>query len=150
MTVQIDNAADRTAFARVYAEVQQFYARHMYLLDSGAGREWAETFTSDGVFAPPSAPRPIAGRAALAAGVEQAHAELREKGEQHRHLLLSVDVRPQMDGSLAVRSYAQIIATPRGGEPRVHLMCVTHDVLVRDADGRLLVRHRRVTRDDRP
>ncbi|PYC64830.1 hydroxylacyl-CoA dehydrogenase [Micromonospora arborensis] len=149
MTVQVENVVDRTAFARVYAEVQQFYARHMYLLDSGAAREWAETFTPDGVFAAPSAPQPIVGRAALTAGVEQAHAELRDKGEQHRHLLLSVDVAPQQDGSLVVRSYAQIIATPRGGAPRLHLMCVTRDLLVRDADGRLLVRHRRVTRDDR-
>ncbi|MFI2714633.1 nuclear transport factor 2 family protein [Micromonospora sp. NPDC018662] len=149
MTVQTENVPDRTAFARVYAEVQQFYAWHMHLLDSGAAREWADTFTPDGVFAPPSAPRPIVGRDALAAGAEQAHAELRRKGEQHRHLLLSVNVRPQDDGSLTVRSYAQIVATPRDGEPRLHLMCVTHDVLVRGADGQLLVRHRRVTRDDR-
>lgn len=140
---------NRQAIAEIYAEVQNFYARHMYLLDSGAAQEWADTFTADGVFAPPSAPEPIVGRAALAAGVRESVIRLRERAEQHRHVLLSVDVQPQRDGSLLVRSYAQVIATPRGGEPRLHLMCVTHDVLVRE-DGELRVKHRRVSRDDQP
>ena len=61
--------------------------------------------------------------------------------------LLALDVDPRPDGSLVVRSYAQIVATPRGGEPRVHLMCETHDVLVREG-GALVVKNRRVTRDD--
>ncbi|MGP4020952.1 nuclear transport factor 2 family protein [Saccharopolyspora sp. 5N708] len=135
-------------FAETYARVQQFYARHMYLLDTGAAEEWAATFTADGVFEPPSAPEPIAGRQALTSGVRAAKAALAEKGEQHRHLLLSLDVEPRPDGSLRVRSYAQIIATPRGGQPRLHLMCVTHDRLVTE-DGELRVAHRKVTRDDR-
>jgi SnoaL-like protein len=139
---------EERGLAEIYARVQQFYARHMYLLDTGAAEEWAATFTADGVFAPPSAPEPIVGREALTAGVREAKAKLVEIGEQHRHLLLSLDVEPQADGTLEVRSYAQIIATPRGGQPRLHLMCVTFDKLVTE-DGELRVAHRRVTRDDR-
>lgn len=140
---------EQHTFAELYARVQQFYARHMWLLDSGAGTDWAATFTEDGVFAPPSAPQPIVGRAALAEGVRDARQRLDEAGEQHRHVLVSLDVVPRADGAVEVRSYAQIIATPRDGQPRLHLMCVTHDVLV-ERDGELLVAHRRVTRDDRP
>ncbi|MFE0038597.1 nuclear transport factor 2 family protein [Streptomyces sp. NPDC058992] len=132
----------------LYAEVQQFYAHHMHLLDAGDGEGWARTFTEDGSFAPPSLPEPVVGRDALAAGVHKAAAALSETGEVHRHLLGMVSVRPCEDGELKVRSYAQIIATPRGGSPRLHLMCVCDDVLVR-VDGELKVRARRVTRDDR-
>ncbi|MFB6555105.1 MULTISPECIES: nuclear transport factor 2 family protein [unclassified Streptomyces] len=132
----------------VYAEVQQFYAHHMHLLDAGDGEGWALTFTEDGSFAPPSLPEPVVGRHALATGVNKAAAALAEAGEVHRHLLSMVSVEPRQDGELSVRSYAQIIATPRGGSPRLHLMCVCDDVLVR-VDGELKVRERRVTRDDR-
>lgn len=131
----------------VYAEVQQFYAHHMHLLDAGNGEGWALTFTEDGSFEPPSLPEPVVGRDALATGVNKAAAALSEAGEVHRHLLSMVSVEPREDGELCVRSYAQIIATPRGGSPRIHLMCVCDDVLVR-VDGELKVRERRVTRDD--
>jgi uncharacterized protein (TIGR02246 family) len=135
--------------AQVVTEVQQFYARHMHLLDEGDAEGWARTFTENGVFAPPSLPEPVRGREALAAGVRKSAAGLAESGEVHRHVLSMVHVDPLDDDALAVRSYAQIFATPRGGEPRLHLLCVCEDVLVRE-NGRLLVRERRVTRDDRP
>ncbi|MCE7081113.1 nuclear transport factor 2 family protein [Streptomyces sp. ST2-7A] len=139
-----------TAFAALYAEVQQFYARHMWLLDSGDAEAWAAGFTEDGVFAPPSAPRPIRGRRELVAGVRKAREELAARREQHRHMLLSLDVEPGEKGRIAVRGYAQIIATVHDEQPRVHLMCVTYDVLVREEDGELRILERRVTRDDRP
>ena len=44
------------------AEVQQFYARQMHLLDSGEADAWAETFTEDGVFAANAHPEPARGR----------------------------------------------------------------------------------------
>lgn len=142
--------AGGSRFEAIYAEVQQFYARHMHLLDGGDGEGWAQTFTEDGLFVPPSAPEGVRvrGRADLAAGVRAAAAALAEAGETHRHLLSMVTVEEPADGTLRVRSYAQIIATPQGGTPRLHLMCVCDDVLVRDG-GELRVRERRVTRDDR-
>lgn len=136
-------------FERLYAEVQQFYSRQMQLLDSGAAEEWAQTFTADGSFAPPSLPEPVRGRANLAAGARKAAAQRAEAGEVHRHLLGTTSVRPQPDGSLKATSYTQVVVTPRGGTPRTQLMCVCEDVLVRE-DGELRVRERHVTRDDRP
>ncbi|MGH3939498.1 MAG: nuclear transport factor 2 family protein [Pseudonocardiaceae bacterium] len=149
MSVRTESvSADTPAFEALYAEVQQFYAQHMHLLDTGAAEEWARTFTDDGVCKLPSAPEPIRGRIALAAGVHKAAAGLAEAGEVHRHVLGMLAVTPQADGSLQVRSYAQIIATPQGGQPRLHLMCVCEDVLVREG-GELRVWKRRVTRDDK-
>lgn len=141
--------AGHPSFERLYAEVQQFYAWQSHLLDDGAAVEWAETYTADGSFDPPSAPRPVRGRADLAAGVREAAAERARTGETHRHIFSATTVRPQEDGSLLARSYTQVIVTPRGGPPSHYLMCVCEDVLVREG-GELKVRQRRVTRDDRP
>jgi hypothetical protein len=150
VSVHVETAEDTGAdFARTYAEVQQFYARHMHLLDAFAAEEWARTFTEDGVFAPPSLPEPVRGRANLAAGLRKTAADLAEAGEVRRHCVMMIDVRPQGDGTLAVRSYTQVISTVRGeDQSRLLLMCVCDDILVRE-DGELRVRERRVTRDDR-
>ena len=139
----------RLSLAELQAEIAQFYADHFYLLDSGQAQRWADTFTADGAFYPPHRPEPLRGRATLADGVAAAHQEYEQRGEQRRHWHGMVSVNPQPDGRLAVRCYAQIIVTPRGGTPSLHLSCVCHDVFVRE-DGRWLVAERRVTRDDRP
>lgn len=135
------------AAASLHAEVQQFYAGQFQLLDSGAAEEWADTFTEDGSFAPPTLPRPVRGKAALAAAVREAHAALAEAGEQHRHWLGMTRIDVKDADTLGVRGYALVFATPAGGESRVHRVCVCDDVLVRQ-DGEWLVRERRVSRDD--
>lgn len=146
-----DEKASATAprFDQIYAEVHQFYARHMQMLDAGAADEWAAMFTADGSFAPPSLPEPVRGRASLAAGARKAAAGLAELNETHRHWLGMVAIGPWSGGSLQVRSYAQIFAIPRGGPPRLHLTCICEDELVRE-NGELRLRQRRVTRDDQP
>jgi hypothetical protein len=58
------------------------------------------------------------------------------------------DVVERPDGALDVRSYTTVYASAVGGASRVHRVCVCEDVLVRDADGQLLVATRKVTRDD--
>ncbi|SEB30909.1 SnoaL-like domain-containing protein [Streptomyces misionensis] len=137
-------------FARLYSEVQQFYADHFQLLDSGAADEWAATFTEDGFFHPETLPEPVRGRAALAAGVRKVHQELTEAGEQRRHWHGMVSVVPREGAEvLDVRCYALVFATPQGGAPSLRLTCVCEDVLVR-VDGTWQVSERRVTRDDRP
>ncbi|MEU7004672.1 nuclear transport factor 2 family protein [Nonomuraea sp. NPDC046570] len=148
MTMRTDTASGPSLEA-LYGEVQHFYARHMQLLDSGAAEEWARGFTEDGAFWAPTLPEPARGRAVLAGGVRKTAAELAEAGETHRHLISMLSVTPEEDGSLRVRSYAQVIATAKGGEPRLYRMCVCDDVLVRDG-GELLISERRVTRDDMP
>ncbi|MFJ8888504.1 nuclear transport factor 2 family protein [Streptomyces sp. NPDC102402] len=134
--------------AVLYAEVQQYYARQMQLLDLHRPQEWAETFTEDATFDVPTLPEPVRGRAALVASTRRAHAQLAEAKEQHRHVIGMLDVRPQEDATVQVRSYAVVYASTVGQGSRVHRMCVCEDVLVRDADGRLQVRARLVTRDD--
>jgi 3-phenylpropionate/cinnamic acid dioxygenase small subunit len=140
---------ESTVFAGIYAEVQNFYAMHMHLLDGGQAEEWGEGFTADGTFTLPSQPEPARGRADIVAGAQKSIAELAAANETRRHLLSMVAVEPQADGSLKVRSYAQIIATPRDGTSRLHVMCVCEDLLVRE-NGELRLHERRVTRDDRP
>ena len=139
---------DRLTFAQIYSEVQQFYAHHFHLLDSGAAQEWAETFTEDGFFHPETLPEPVRGRAALAAGVARSHQELAEAGERRRHWHGMVSVTPRDDARvLDVRCYALIFTIPRGGTPSLRLTCVCEDVLVRVGEA-WQVKERRVTRDD--
>jgi hypothetical protein len=136
-----------TEFATLYAEIQQFYAWHMRLLDSGAADEWAASFTEDASFSLPNIPEPVVGRDSLAAAVRRSAAALAEAGEQHRHWPGVFDVVPRQDGSVAVHSYTTVFASPLGGESRVHRVCTCTDVLVREG-GTLLVKDRKVERDD--
>ncbi|MFD0395289.1 nuclear transport factor 2 family protein [Streptomyces nogalater] len=125
MSVRTDQTAapeDRAAatdpgFGHLYAQVQQFYARQMQLLDSGAAEEWAATFTEDGTFARPSSPEPARGHAELAAGARAAAERLAAEGLSHRHVIGMTAVRREPDGSVFVRSYAQVFATRRGKLP---------------------------------
>lgn len=134
---------------QAYTEVQNFYAHHFQLLDSGKAEEWAQTFAEDGFFWPQTLPEPVRGRAELTVGVRAEQDRLREAGEQRRHWHGMVAVTPREDGTLHVRCYALIFSTPKGGKPALHMTCVCEDVLVREA-GELKVLERRVTRDDLP
>ncbi|MDK1341816.1 nuclear transport factor 2 family protein [Streptomyces sp. 378] len=129
-------------------DIQQFYARHMQLLDSGEAEAWAGTFTSDATFAAPSMTEPVRGRDNIAAGARAATEGRAAAGEVHRHWVTMTTARGTADGFETV-SYVQILATARGGAPRVHLSCVMRDRLARQ-NGELLVAERRITRDDRP
>lgn len=137
----------RTPLAELRAEVEQFYARQMRALDTGMADEWAATFTQDGRFSHPASEDPVRGREAIADGARVAAQRLANAGEQRRHLLSMLHVDPRPDGTLLVRSYAQIVSTRRSAEPRLYAMCVCDDILVREG-GTLLTRERRVTRDD--
>ncbi|MFF5977462.1 nuclear transport factor 2 family protein [Streptomyces olindensis] len=129
-------------------DIQQFYARHMQLLDGGEAGAWAATFTPDATFASPSMTEPVRGRDGIAAGARAAAEGRAAAGEVHRHWVTMTTARSTAEGIETV-SCVQILATPRGGAPRVHLSCVMRDRLVR-RDGELLVAERHITRDDRP
>ncbi|MEU5811755.1 MULTISPECIES: nuclear transport factor 2 family protein [unclassified Streptomyces] len=137
------------AFGALYAEVQQFYARQMQLLDLGEAEGWAGTFTEDALFDVPTLPEPARGRAALAAACDRSAAQLAQAGLRHRHFMGMFDVAERADGAVAVRSYAIVYESAVGGSSRVHRVCVCEDVLVRSG-GALRVASRRVTRDDLP
>lgn len=147
MTEPTTTTTERGSFAEIYAEVQQFYARHFQLLDSGQAEAWADTFTEDGYFAPETLPEPVRGREALAAGVAKSYAELEAAGEQRRHWHGMVAVDQAADGTLRVRCYALIFSTLAGGHPELRLTCLCEDVLVK-VGGAWQVRSRHVTRDD--
>ncbi|MEV4053685.1 nuclear transport factor 2 family protein [Amycolatopsis sp. NPDC049688] len=134
---------------RLHHEVERFYARQMQLLDSGAAREWAATFTEDGVFTANAHPEPQRGRAAIEAGALDAISRLEAQAVQRRHWLGMLTVDHGADGTFVARTYALVIETPEHGRAAVRLSCTCRDVLVR-RDGALLVRHRQVHRDDLP
>ncbi|MER7847463.1 nuclear transport factor 2 family protein [Kitasatospora sp. NPDC096077] len=149
MTTAPDLAPGTTAWnAPLHAEVQQFYAHQMQLLDLAEAERWAATFTEDATFAVPTLPEPVRGRASLIVATTRSHAELAAAGQRHRHFMGMLDVRPRPDGAVAVRSYAIVYASEIGGESRVHRVCVCEDVLVRGEGGKLQVSARTVTRDD--
>ncbi|GAA2719544.1 MULTISPECIES: nuclear transport factor 2 family protein [Streptomyces] len=131
------------------SDIQQFYARHMQLLDDGAAEQWARTFTDDAVFAAPSLREPVRGREAIAAGARAAAEGRAGAGEVHRHWVGMTTLGPGVRDGIEAVSYVQILAVGRQGPPRVHLSCVMRDRLVRQ-DGELRVAERRITRDDRP
>lgn len=133
---------------QLYAEVQQFYARHIQLVDEGPADEAADTFAEDAsMLSPPKIAEPIVGRAALAAGLRRNLVASAQAGEVYRRCYTTMAVRPERDGRLHVRSYVQVYVTPHGGQPVLRVMCVCEDVLVRER-GVLKVERRVVTRDD--
>lgn len=151
MTTSIEPTATTeqqdASFGALYAEVQQFYAQHMQLLDSGEAEQWAAQFTEEASFDVPTLPEPVRGRDSLTAAVRRTGAQLAAAAEQHRHWQGMIDVRPQPDGTVRTRAYTLVLATVRGGDSRLHRVCVCEDVLVRE-HGRPLVSARKVTRDD--
>lgn len=139
---------DAAAFAVLYAQVQQFYARQMQLFDAADAQRWAGTFTADAVFDVPTLPAPVTGRAGLVASLTAAAAATARSGVRLRHVVSTLDVTARREGRVDVRCYTTVYATRAGGTSRVHRMCVCEDVLVPGAGGGLLVRRRRVSRDD--
>ncbi|WP_250403525.1 nuclear transport factor 2 family protein [Streptomyces cellostaticus] len=130
-----------------YQLVQQFYARQMRLLDDGRAEEWAETFTSDGVFNANAFPQPVVGRAAIAAAARAAVDDYARRGIQRRHWLGMLSVRPGDGEELLVGSYALVVETPRGGTPEIRSSSICDDVLVHEY-GTWRVKDRQIRRDD--
>jgi hypothetical protein len=140
-------AAPVSAKADLHAQVSDFYARQMRLLDDGAADAWAETFTDNGTFIASGQQAATSGRAKLAAAARASQAELAAAGIVHRHWLSMITVDQGSDGTIRARCYALVIATQRGGDSVIHRSTTCDDVLLRDGDG-FVVRSRSVTRDD--
>ena len=137
--------------AQLYAEVQQFYARQMNLIE-GADADpdaWAETFTEDAVFASPG-PQPMeVGREAIRASVQGTVDSFAAQRLDFRHWFGMIDVTEGPDGDLRTRYYALGWATPAGGALSARGSLVCHDHLVRGEDGGWRVRERRLSADGR-
>jgi 3-phenylpropionate/cinnamic acid dioxygenase small subunit len=131
----------------LYAQVQQFYAEQMRLLDDGAVREWAATFTEDGVFSANVHPEPTVGRAAIADAGGRATTELAAAGITRRHWLGMVAIRAVGPRRLHVRCYALVVSTQRGGASTISHSTTCDDDLIQ-VDGDWQVARREVRRDD--
>lgn len=128
-------------------QVMRLYARQSRLIDIGDAAGWAQTFTTDGVFASPSYPEPATGTRQLVA-FAQRFAEGNASGTVSRHVITNVDVLPgENDDRLVVHAYLQIVATPRGQVSRLVRLTTLTDQLVR-RNGAWQVAHRKVVRDD--
>lgn len=150
---QVIDVGNTTDLDQLHLQVSHFYARQMQALDDGRVEEWAATFTDDGVFAATGQPQAVTGRSAIASAAGRVRAGLDEAGVVHRHWIGMLTVEPVAPTSatepptVLARSYALVVATPRGGEPTLHRSTTCTDVLVM-TDAGPLVRDRRVTRDD--
>ncbi|MFI9812612.1 nuclear transport factor 2 family protein [Saccharothrix variisporea] len=145
MTQQINPVTDFVS-AEVYAQVQQFYAHQMGLLDDREPERWADTFTEDAVFQEASKMEPLHGRAAIRASARGSVDRLVANGVRMRHWLGMIQVHPQADGSLRTRCYALAMRTPQGGDLQVFVSVVCKDHLV-PVDGGWLVRDRDLVHD---
>jgi actinorhodin biosynthesis protein ActVIA len=146
--VTIPAAAPSAAPTGLYAEVQQFYARQVHLLDALRAEEFAATFAVDGVFQfSPDAPA-ITGRTAIAAAMRGA-AERRAAAApvRQRHWFSMLDTRQQSDGTVRTDLYG-LIVTSRPGEmvPVIAPSFMVRDTLIRE-DGELRTLEREVIAD---
>jgi len=132
--------------AETYAELLQFYAQHMQLLDSGEAEEWAARFTPDGVFEQNVKPEPWQGRERIAQSMRKGVDRLAERGVVRRHWFGMVTAGRQDDGRVRTRYYAVVFETPPGGKASVYLSTTGEDVLTKSEDG-WLVSYRYVTHD---
>ncbi|GAB1338452.1 hypothetical protein ACE1SV_50420 [Streptomyces sp. E-15] len=134
--------------AELYAQVQQFYARQMGLIDDARPVEWAGTFTEDAVFQEASRlDAPLRGRAAIGESASARQLRLDADKIDFRHWLAMLDVRPQPDGTLRTRAYALAMRTPRGGALDIFASVVCRDHLVPVEGGGWQVRERLLSHD---
>lgn len=133
--------------AELYAQVQQFYARQMGLIDDGRPDEWARTFTEDAVFEEAGRlNEPVKGREAIRVSSRARQERLDKERIDFRHWMGMLDVSPRDDGSVDARAYALVMRTAPGGALDVFASVLCHDRLV-PVDGGWQVRHRRLRHD---
>jgi actinorhodin biosynthesis protein ActVIA len=135
------------SFTDLYAEVQQFYAKQVQLLDGRAFEAYAATYTEDAEFEHSPGVPPARTRPGILAELKEFHKRFEADPVQRRHWFNGFMLEPQVDGSINSTFYAMIVhVRPGVREPEIGPSCVVHDVLVWQ-DGALLTRSRRVEHD---
>ncbi|WP_037568446.1 nuclear transport factor 2 family protein [Phaeacidiphilus oryzae] len=129
-----------------YPRVQRFYAAQMQLLDGRDIRGYADTFTEDAEFAHTPDRTPARTREGIVEDLTDFHRRFADDPMQRRHFVNMIDLRQADGGGLRATAYCLVVKV-RPGEPPVFVSCVMHDLLVEEADGRLLTRSRRVEYD---
>lgn len=144
----------QVALAEIYAEVSQFHARQLQLLDAGlhddaALRSWAETLAVDAEHWVNSRPAPTHGREAILTA-QQANPiwlELKRRDLMRRHLISNLVVEVGTDDTVHSAYYVQVVDTARGGPVTVGSPTLVRETLTREG-GELRTLRRKVERDD--
>ena len=132
-----------TVSPELYLRVQHFYARQMQSLDNGCFKEYADSFTPDGVFEHTPGAAPGRTPAGILAQIEESQRAQPVSDERKRHYFSQLVVEPLPDGRFNATSYALIIRIKPGrAAPEVRPSCVVHDVLAVDSDGIHVARRR--------
>ncbi|MFG2822899.1 nuclear transport factor 2 family protein [Kitasatospora sp. NPDC048365] len=131
----------------LYQEISHFYARHFQTVDSGDVAGWAGGFTEDGVFDSNVLPAPVVGRDTIEAATHRSEAARRTTGVQRRHVQTTL-VAEQAGEEIRTRAYVMVLETLPASPTTVYCATLCEDVLVRGADGGLLIRSRMILRDD--
>jgi uncharacterized protein (TIGR02246 family) len=126
-------------------DIFDLYARQSHAVDSGDGDSWAGTFTEDGVFTSPTYNLTARGRAELKEFAETSNGAALARGEQFRHVISSIALRPSGVDCIAAKTYLMITATSDAGA-RVDRTLVMLDEL-RKVDGEWLFSSRETHRD---
>ncbi|MEU4825449.1 nuclear transport factor 2 family protein [Actinomadura citrea] len=138
-------APTTVAPAELRADIDNFYAWHMQLLDAGRVEEWAGAFTSDGVFDAQGHPEPVRGRENIRSASRAVADKLAEAGIVRRHWLGMSHISPG-DGSVRVVSYALVFQSSKEKGTLLHASTTCEDILVPDG-GSWLIRERVVRVD---
>lgn len=131
--------------ARIYAEVQHFYAGQIRLLDAADVEGFAATFTEDGFMRHASRDDHVQGRAAIAATIRANFAN--HPGIVPRHWFDKLLIEPVGPDTVTVSYYALVSLTDARGAVVFQPTCLVDDVLVVD-EQRLFTKSRTITRDD--
>ncbi|MDA3629347.1 nuclear transport factor 2 family protein [Saccharopolyspora sp. WRP15-2] len=124
-------------------EILNLLGKQAHAIDGGAARQWAETFTHDGVFRSPTYPEPVRGRDAL---TEFAAAFAANNPRTH-HIVTNVCIDREISADeCLVKANLLIVRTTSSDAVSVDRVTTTDDRFVR-RDGRWLIAERAVTRD---
>ncbi|MFB7876595.1 nuclear transport factor 2 family protein [Nocardia sp. NPDC056064] len=131
-----------------YADLLQFYAHQLRLLDDGRVEDWAATFTPDGVLRQAHRTTARKGRDDIAAGLRRATETLRERGAVRRHWVGNLTIEHTAD-TIHTRFYALVIESTPDRPAHLHLSTDIRDELVPTTDS-WQIRERTIIHDPDP
>jgi hypothetical protein len=143
-----------TTMDDLYQQVVTFYGRHYELIDTGAVRECAQTFTAEATMIRNGSAERMRraaavrqGRTRIAEALSQVTLGRAAAGITRRHLVGQLTVARHSPGFLATRYCLLVIDTPRARPPVIASSAVVRDLLLQ-RDGQLLMHQRRIDHDD--
>lgn len=128
--------------------IEALYTRQSHAVDESDSRDWAATFTADGVFESPTYRLTARGTNELEAFARSSNERAREAGRQFRHVITSIRLAPDGPQRLRSRAYLMILVTDGEGS-RVDRSLVIEDAILLTDQG-WQVALRTVRRDGPP